>query len=201
MDEPLSNLDAQLRVQMRADVAALQSEFGITTVYVTHDQSEAMTLGDRVAVLKDGRLQQCDTPRALYEGPVNTFVAAFIGSPSMNLCPVPLEVNGEVSLGGARIELPRELVAASNGRRGVVVGLRPESLDLAEDGIPAEVQVVEELGADAYVFCAAELAEGTRRLVARVDTRRAPARGERVRLRPRAAEAHFFDPETGERLS
>ena len=90
MDEPLSNLDAQLRVQMRADIAALQSDFGVTTVYVTHDQSEAMTLGHRVAVLKDGRLQQCDTPRELYERPVNTFVAGFIGSPSMNLCTIPL---------------------------------------------------------------------------------------------------------------
>src|SRR6266498_2143733 len=98
MDEPLSNLDAKLRVQMRADIAALQADFGITTVYVTHDQAEAMTLGHRVAVLKDGRLQQCDTPRMLYERPTNTFVAGFIGSPAMNLCTMPLS-NGAVSLG------------------------------------------------------------------------------------------------------
>src|SRR5205823_2646242 len=96
MDEPLSNLDAKLRVQMRADIAALQSDFGITTVYVTHDQSEAMTLGHRVAVLKDGLLQQCDTPRALYDRPTNTFVGGFIGSPSMNLLTVPLGTNGSV---------------------------------------------------------------------------------------------------------
>ena len=106
MDEPLSNLDAKLRVQMRADIASLQADFGITTVYVTHDQSEAMTLGHRVAVLKDGLLQQCDAPRVLYEQPANTFVAGFIGSPSMNLLTVPLGSNGAVSLGGVPITLP-----------------------------------------------------------------------------------------------
>jgi multiple sugar transport system ATP-binding protein len=189
MDEPLSNLDAKLRVQMRADIAALQSLVGVTTVYVTHDQSEAMTLGHRVAVLKDGRLQQCDAPRVLYERPVNTFVAGFIGSPSMNLLTVPT-ANGSVSLGGESIPIPRGCGDA------VTVGLRPESLELAPDGVPGEVEVVEELGADAYVFCATELA----RLVARVDARRVPERGERVALRPRPDEAHLFDAETGARL-
>jgi multiple sugar transport system ATP-binding protein len=198
MDEPLSNLDAKLRVQMRGDIAALQSDFGITTVYVTHDQSEAMTLGHRVAVLCDGRLQQCASPRELYAHPANTFVAGFIGSPAMNLCPVPLGENGVARLGGAAIALPA--AARANGRRSVVVGLRPESLELAADGMPAEVQVVEELGADAFVFCVAELPEGTTKLVARVDARRAPERGERVALRPRADEAHVFDAATGERL-
>src|SRR4051794_6654615 len=100
MDEPLSNLDAKLRVQMRADIAKLQADFAVTTVYVTHDQSEAMTLGHRVAVLRDGTLQQCDAPRELYERPANTFVAGFIGSPSMNLVTVPLGSNGSLSLGG-----------------------------------------------------------------------------------------------------
>src|SRR5438552_11761770 len=99
MDEPLSNLDAKLRVQMRADIAALQTQLGVTTVYVTHDQSEAMTLGHRVALLKDGRLQQCDTPRVLYEKPANQFVAGFIGSPSMSFCTLPVS-NGSVTLGG-----------------------------------------------------------------------------------------------------
>src|SRR5204863_1845292 len=94
MDEPLSNLDAKLRVQMRADIAALQARLGVTTVYVTHDQAEAMTLGHRVAVLADGRLQQCDKPRALYDAPANTFVAGFVGSPAMNLCTVPCGGNG-----------------------------------------------------------------------------------------------------------
>src|SRR3954447_21854243 len=111
MDEPLSNLDAKLRVQMRAEIASLQNRLGVTTVYVTHDQSEAMTLGDRVAVLGDGRLHQCETPRALYERPANTFVAGFIGSPAMNLCRCKLGSNGAVSLGGVDVHLP-------NGARG-----------------------------------------------------------------------------------
>src|SRR3954462_8220968 len=105
MDEPLSNLDAKLRVQMRGDIAALQARLGVTTVYVTHDQSEAMTLGHRVAVLKDGRLQQCAAPRVLYERPVNTFVAGFIGSPSMNFVTAQV-TNGSVSVGGATVPVP-----------------------------------------------------------------------------------------------
>src|SRR5436190_4222077 len=129
MDEPLSNLDAKLRVQMRADIAALQARLGVTTVYVTHDQSEAMTLGHRVAVLRDGRLQQCAAPRALYEQPANTFVAGFIGSPSMNLISVPLGSNGSVSIGGATIELPDAVRSAASaaGWQELVVGVRPES--------------------------------------------------------------------------
>jgi multiple sugar transport system ATP-binding protein len=202
MDEPLSNLDAKLRVQMRADIAALQSDFGITTVYVTHDQAEAMTLGHRVAVLRDGRLQQCDKPRALYERPANSFVAGFIGSPSMNLVTVPLGQNGSVSLGGVTVPLPEAVRSAANagGWSSLVVGIRPESLELAEDGIQAEVQVVEEIGADAFVFCAATVGGDEAKLVARADARRAPDRGERVALRPRADEAHLFDPQSGARL-
>jgi multiple sugar transport system ATP-binding protein len=196
MDEPLSNLDAKLRVQMRADVAALQSRLGVTTVYVTHDQAEAMTLGQRVAVLKDGRLQQCDAPRTLYERPANTFVAGFIGSPAMNLCTVPVGSNGSVPLGGIDVTLPR----AAAGRDSVVLGLRPEALELAGDGLRAEVEVVEEFGADAYVFCVAEIAGTTTKLVARGHSRRVPERGERVSLRPLPDEAHVFDPETGQRL-
>ncbi len=198
MDEPLSNLDAQLRVQMRADIAALQSRLGTTTVYVTHDQSEAMTLGHRVAVLKDGLLQQCDAPRALYERPVNAFVASFIGSPSMNLCTIDCGSNGTVSLGGTPVELPAGTRLA--GRRSIVVGLRPEALELAPDGLAARVEVVEELGADAYVFCIAETGDGETKLVARVDARDRPMRGERVNLRPRPGAAHVFDCESGERL-
>ena len=195
MDEPLSNLDAKLRVQMRADIAALQADFGVTTVYVTHDQSEAMTLGHRVAVMRDGRLQQCGPPRELYDRPSNTFVAGFIGSPSMNLCTLPIS-NGAISLGGASITAAR-----ANGRQDLVVGLRPESLDVAPDGLPARVEVVEELGADSYLFCTAEIAGQQTRLVARVETRRAPARGEQVSLKPRPDEAHLFDPESGDRLA
>jgi multiple sugar transport system ATP-binding protein len=199
MDEPLSNLDAKLRVQMRADIAALQSRLGTTTVYVTHDQSEAMTLGHRVAVLKDGRLQQCDAPRTLYDRPANTFVAGFIGSPAMNICELPLGANGSVPFGGERVELPES--AAGSGWSRVVLGLRPESLELASEGVPARVEVVEELGADAYVFCVAQVGGDDVKLVARCDARVSPARDERVHLRPRPLEAHVFHPETGERIS
>jgi multiple sugar transport system ATP-binding protein len=175
MDEPLSNLDAKLRVQMRADIAALQHDFGVTTVYVTHDQAEAMTLGHRVAVLQDGRLQQVGPPRELYERPANLFVAGFIGSPAMNLLP----------------------------QNGKVAGFRPEHVDIAGegDGIAARVEVIEDIGADAYVFCTADVDGDQTRLVARTDVRSAPQQGERVRLRPRAEEAHLFDGETGERLT
>jgi multiple sugar transport system ATP-binding protein len=202
MDEPLSNLDAKLRVQMRADVAALQAEFGVTTVYVTHDQSEAMTLGHRVAVLRDGKLQQCGPPRELYDHPVNTFVAGFIGSPAMNLCEVELGPNGSLSLGGAQVVIDDGLtgVARSNGRNGLVVGLRPEALEVGQEGVPAQVEVVEELGADAFVFCVAQIGGESIRLVARTDARSVPARGAKVALRPRPNEAHLFDPETGARL-
>jgi multiple sugar transport system ATP-binding protein len=196
MDEPLSNLDAKLRVQMRADIAALQARLGVTTVYVTHDQAEAMTLGDRVAVLSDGRLQQCDKPRQLYACPANTFVASFIGSPSMNLVRVPPSANGSVSLGGVSIPVPS---AARNGE--LLVGLRPESFELAADGVPAEVEVVEEVGADSYVFCVTQIGSETVKLVARTETRRAPERGARVALRPRADEAQLFDSESGRRLA
>jgi multiple sugar transport system ATP-binding protein len=196
MDEPLSNLDAKLRVQMRADIAALQADFGITTVYVTHDQAEAMTLGHRVAVLKDARLQQCDVPRALYERPANTFVAGFIGSPSMNLLEARLGEKGTVSFGGVSVP-----AGGAVGGDSLVIGLRPESLEVAADGIPARVEVVEDVGADAFVFCATDLNGGSTRLVARTEARRAPKQGERVSLRPRADEAHLFDPVSGERLN
>jgi multiple sugar transport system ATP-binding protein len=194
MDEPLSNLDAKLRVQMRADIAALQARLGVTTVYVTHDQAEAMTLGHRVAVLRDARLQQCATPRELFDRPVNTFVAGFIGSPSMNLCTLPVS-DGKVAFGSVTVD-------AVNGRDEVVVGVRPEALELAGEGLDAIVDAVEELGIDAFVFCTADLPGGPARLVARVDARRAPPRGERVRMRPSPEhELHLFSAETGGRLS
>jgi multiple sugar transport system ATP-binding protein len=194
MDEPLSNLDAKLRVQMRADIAALQSRLGVTTVYVTHDQSEAMTLGNRVAVMHDATLQQCDAPRVLYERPVNTFVAGFIGSPAMNL--VTLNVaNGSVSLGGVSIPVP------ANGRPSVIAGVRPESLELAGEGISARVDVVEEIGADAFVFCTADIAGEDTKLVARAAAKAAPEREARVHLRPVAADAHVFDVASGLRLN
>jgi multiple sugar transport system ATP-binding protein len=198
MDEPLSNLDAKLRVQMRADIAALQSDFGITTVYVTHDQAEAMTLGHRVAVLHEGHLQQCGPPRELYERPVNVFVAGFIGSPAMNLCTVPLGSNGTVSFGGVQVPLPANV--AANGRSDLVIGVRPESLEVAPEGISAKVDVVEDVGADAFVFCSTVLGGETTKLVARTEVRKAPKQGEQVTLKPRPEEAHVFDPVSGERL-
>jgi multiple sugar transport system ATP-binding protein len=198
MDEPLSNLDAKLRVQMRADIATLQSDFGITTVYVTHDQAEAMTLGHRVAVLHEGKLQQVGPPRELYERPTNVFVAGFIGSPSMNLCTLPLGSNGNVSFGG--VDVPMPAGASANGSGELVLGVRPESLEVAADGIPARVDVVEDVGADAFVFCTAEIAGESTRLVARTEARVAPQQGDNVLLRPRPDEAHLFDPTSGERL-
>ena len=194
MDEPLSNLDAKLRVQMRADIAALQADFGVTTVYVTHDQSEAMTLGHRVAVMDEGQLQQVGPPRELYERPVNLFVAGFIGSPAMNLCSVEVN-NGAASFGGVDVPVP------NNGHGRLVVGVRPEALEVAGDGIAARVEVVEDIGADAYVFCSAEVNGEQTRLVARTEARNAPQQGERVSLRPRPEEAHLFDPGSGERLT
>src|SRR6478672_7221928 len=126
MDEPLSNLDAKLRVSTRTQIAALQTRLGVTTVYVTHDQVEAMTMGDRVAVLKDGLLQQCDTPRRMYEHPNNVFVAGFIGSPAMNLLELPL-VDGGVSFGGSVVPVPRGAIAGI-GESSVTLGVRPEDL-------------------------------------------------------------------------
>ena len=154
MDEPLSNLDAKLRVSTRTQIAALQTRLGVTTVYVTHDQVEAMTMGDRVAVMKDGVLQQCDTPLNLYDSPKNLFVAGFIGSPAMNL------IEGEVAEDGIHIGdyvVPR----AARGRwprpadeKRLVLGIRPENFTLGEgsDGIGIDVAVVEELGADAFLY-------------------------------------------------
>ena len=198
MDEPLSNLDAKLRVQMRADIAELQARLGVTTVYVTHDQAEAMTLGHRVAVLRDAKLQQCDTPRALFDRPVNTFVAGFVGSPAMNLCRVPLGEDGAASFGGLSLPLPG---LPANGRREAIVGIRPEAMELAGDGVEASVDAIEELGSDAFLFCGAELGGAPLRLVARVEARHAPERGTRVHLRPSAEFApHVFDADSGERI-
>jgi multiple sugar transport system ATP-binding protein len=138
MDEPLSNLDAKLRVATRTQIAALQRRLGITTVYVTHDQVEAMTMGDRVAVLKDGLLQQVDTPRNLYDKPQNVFVAGFIGSPAMNLLTAPVS-GGKAMLGNLGIAVP-----ASAGS-SVTVGVRPEGFAPASTGFEVAVEVVEEL--------------------------------------------------------
>jgi multiple sugar transport system ATP-binding protein len=203
MDEPLSNLDAKLRVQTRAEIASLQNRLGITTVYVTHDQVEAMTMGDRVAVLKDGLLQQVDTPRNLYDHPVNVFVAGFIGSPAMNLHTVPIDGKDAI-YGSIRVPLHDEVVAAANaaGAKMVTLGVRPESFEFSNaDGVPVVVDVVEELGSDAFVYGHINLNGEEQRLIVRHDARRPPAKGDTLKLTLRPDELHVFSPETGERFS
>jgi multiple sugar transport system ATP-binding protein len=155
MDEPLSNLDAKLRVQTRTEVVELQARLGVTTVYVTHDQVEAMTMGHRVAVLKDGVLQQCDTPQTLYHAPLNLFVAGFIGSPAMNLVPVGEE--RPLRLGGSTIELARPGEAALADSAGpITVGFRPEALQVGEGPLRAKIRTVEDLGSEVFVHLALE---------------------------------------------
>jgi multiple sugar transport system ATP-binding protein len=207
MDEPLSNLDAKLRVETRANIAALQRRLKTTTVYVTHDQVEAMTMGDRVAVLKDGLLQQVDSPRSLYDRPSNAFVAGFIGSPAMNLREVEI-VHGGARLGNHILPLSAATLAAvkTAGLSRVTLGVRPESFvvgaaTLDRTALTLEVKLVEELGADAYVY--GSLVGGTdsdKPFVVRSDGRVAPKLGEALALEVRTGEEHVFDPETGLRL-
>jgi multiple sugar transport system ATP-binding protein len=230
MDEPLSNLDAKLRVQMRTEVARLQSDLETTTVYVTHDQTEAMTLGDRVAVMRAGVLQQVGSPADLYDSPKNLFVAGFIGSPAMNFMP------GE--LGGGRIKLPIGEVDAPQGishEGKVVAGIRPENFEDAEivgdlkgeRGIvfEAEIDLVESLGSDLYAYFhvesegiqsdqladlvadrleetgAAGLREGQEQIVARLEPTSKVSRRETAQLWADTAKLHLFDPESGERIA
>jgi multiple sugar transport system ATP-binding protein len=200
MDEPLSNLDAKLRVETRANIAALQQRLGTTTVYVTHDQVEAMTMGHRVAVLKDGHLQQCDTPRALYEKPVNTFVAGFIGSPGMNLLTAQLTGDG-AQFGEVTVALPRETLAAARAENlsEVTLGIRPEAL--SPTGTKLTVELVEELGADAYVHGSVTTGGVPQRVVIRVDGRRPPRLGEVVDVTVADPEqVHVFSTGTELRL-
>jgi len=190
MDEPLSNLDAKLRVQTRNQIAALQRRLGTTTVYVTHDQVEAMTMGDRVAVLRDGLLQQFAPPRELYRNPDNVFVAGFIGSPAMNLFTLPI-VDSGVALGDWPITLPRDIASTASE---IVVGVRPEHFELGGLGVEMEVDVVEELGADAYLYGritgSGKVIDAP--IVARADGRNPPQKGSRVRLHPEPGHLHFF---------
>ncbi|WP_114905678.1 ABC transporter ATP-binding protein [Ornithinimicrobium murale] len=200
MDEPLSNLDAKLRVQTRTQIASLQRRLGVTTVYVTHDQVEAMTMGDRVAVLKDGILQQCDAPRRMYDHPDNVFVAGFIGSPAMNLMDVAV-TDGGVTFGEGTLPIERGVLAGAGER--AVVGVRPEDLTMTTDGtgLPVEVDVVEELGADAYVYGQVPGAvTDDRPFIARVDGRTPPQKGEVVHFLPKSDHIHVFHAESGLRL-
>jgi multiple sugar transport system ATP-binding protein len=223
MDEPLSNLDAKLRVTMRTSLQQLHRRIGTTTVYVTHDQVEAMTLGDRVAVMRDGRVQQVDVPAHLYDEPANLFVAAFIGSPAMNL--VEATVEGDTIRMGS-ISLPLD-PARRPPAGAVIAGIRPEAFEDAAfggDGLPtldADVEVLESIGSDAYVFFRAEGAkavvvedarsddredsgsllaeeEDTTMFSARVDPRTKAKVGERLTLTVDPSRLYFFSPETGE---
>jgi multiple sugar transport system ATP-binding protein len=208
MDEPLSNLDAKLRVQTRAEIAALQQRLGTTTVYVTHDQVEAMTLGHRVAVLQEGRLQQCDTPRRLYEHPCNVFVAGFVGSPAMNLDRLPFDGTA-ARVGEVAVPLPGAAASAARqaGLSEVVLGLRPDALSPVIEGdsngatrLSCEVLLVEDTGSDAWVHLDAPGRTAPLRLVARADARHLPSVGDRISVAVRVAEAHVFDPASGVRL-
>jgi multiple sugar transport system ATP-binding protein len=201
MDEPLSNLDAKLRVQTRTQIAALQRRLGTTTVYVTHDQVEAMTMGDRVAVLKGGKLQQFASPSELYDKPNNAFVAGFIGSPAMNLVTAPITSDG-VRIGESTLELERDEISllADAGLKEVTIGVRPEQLELSESGgVEVIVDLVEDLGSEAYLYTHAGAGI---QLVAR-SLPRSPARlADTVWLRRTPdGVVHLFHPDTSERIN
>lgn len=202
MDEPLSNLDARLRVSTRAQIASLQRELGVTTVYVTHDQTEAMTMGDRVAVLKDGVLQQCDEPMHIYHHPGNTFVAGFIGSPAMAIFEGAVIVPGgsSASIGGAPLPIPEEV--QPKVKDGAIVGVRPEDWTISTEsygqGLEVEVSHVEQLGAEAFAYV--RLVGGTAakvrgdQIAVKIDSDAPIEIGSRLYLVPR--KACFFDKET-----
>lgn len=224
MDEPLSNLDAKLRVQMRAEITRLQHKLEATTLYVTHDQVEAMTMGDRVAVMKDGVLQQIDNPSALYEEPKNLFVAGFIGAPAMNLREATLENldgNWTLQIGSTNIPLARGIVEnrhslAEYDRRNVVIGIRPEAMDDAKVSnnkdlpvLSAVTELTEALGSDLLVHFpidaktvdagdpdALKDLDENPLMIARVDPRSHTKPGEKIEISIDTERIHFFDPET-----
>jgi multiple sugar transport system ATP-binding protein len=195
-DEPLSNLDAKLRVQMRTEIKALHQRLATTTIYVTHDQIEAMTMADKIVVMHDGRVEQIGTPLELYDRPGNVFVAGFIGSPAMNFFKGTVRRNGAVEFNGADgLTLPLAAPPAADGRP-VVYGVRPEHFSLAEDGAAAEIQVVEPTGSETLLVAKF----GDQSVLAVFRERHAFKPGEMVRLKPDARLVHLFDETTGERL-
>jgi multiple sugar transport system ATP-binding protein len=201
MDEPLSNLDAKMRVQTRTDIAKLQADLGVTTVYVTHDQVEAMTMGDRVAVMKDGYLQQVDTPLGLYDKPVNLFVAGFIGSPAMNLLEAQA-ADGKAKIGEYLV--PVDPAAAAKMQGNITVGVRPEAWRMVGDseaGMPVRVTVVEDLGSDAYVYGTSGVEGTPNNIIIRVNGRDHVQKGETVYVTTDPRNVHVFDTESGARLS
>ena len=197
-DEPLSNLDAKLRVQMRTEIKELHQRLKTTTVYVTHDQIEAMTMADKIVVMHDGIVEQMGSPLELYDHPENQFVAGFIGSPAMNFLNGHLKVNGGQPYvetdNGSR--LPISSAPAASDGRPVIYGVRPEHLDLASDGIEVEVAVVEPTGSETQIVARI----GSQEMIAVFRDRHQVAPGDKIHLRPRAEVAHLFDKDTGRRL-
>ena len=202
LDEPLSNLDAKLRMSMRTEIARLHRQLGTTMVYVTHDQIEAMTLGQRIVVLKDGEIQQIDTPMGLYERPANRFVATFLGSPAMNVLRGRLVRDGGLGLEldeGTRVPLGATDVPARWIGTQIDVGIRPENLQPAPEdaaSFVAEVEVVEPVGNEVFV----NLRHGPQLLVARFPPRPLPVAGSRVTIAAQSRHLHFFEAESGRRL-
>jgi multiple sugar transport system ATP-binding protein len=200
-DEPLSNLDAKLRVQMRTEIKALHQRLKTTTIYVTHDQIEAMTMADKIVVMHDGRVEQIGAPLDLYDRPGNLFVAGFIGSPAMNFFPGTVRVNGSIGFegpGGVRlpVKVPTGRLSAWSGLPAVY-GVRPEHFMLADDGVEAEVQVVEPTGSETQLVARV----GGQDILAVFRERHAFSPGDRVRMKPDVALVHMFDKATGRRLS
>jgi multiple sugar transport system ATP-binding protein len=201
MDEPLSNLDAKMRVQTRTDIAKLQADLGVTTVYVTHDQVEAMTMGDRVAVMNKGEIQQVDTPLNLYSRPVNLFVAGFIGSPQMNLIEAKA-ADGDAKIGDYLV--PVDPAAAKKMSGNITVGVRPEAWRLvgpSEGGLPISVTVVEELGSDSFVYGSCDVEGTPSTVIVRVGAKDKVSKGDVIHVTTDPSDVHVFDTESGLRLS
>src|SRR5450432_3779639 len=197
-DEPLSNLDAKLRVQMRTEIKALHQRLKTTTVYVTHDQIEAMTMADKIVVMHDGIVEQMGTPLELYDKPDNQFVAGFIGSPAMNFLKGKVKSNGSAGFEGPNgVKLPLASAPANSDGRPAVYGVRPEHFTIADDGAEAEIVVVEPTGSETQVF--AKL--GGQQVVAVFRERHQFNPGDKVRLKPDPALVHLFDETTGKRLN
>ena len=194
-DEPLSNLDAKLRVQMRTEIKELHQRLKTTSIYVTHDQIEAMTMADKIVVMKDGVVEQTGDPLTLYDRPTNTFVAGFIGSPAMNMLPGVVGGTGSVAFGES-VELPLPRGARAEAGREVLYGVRPEHCALAATGLPVEVVVVEPTGADTQLYCRFNGRDVTATIKDRTDCRP----GDRINLAPDLARAHVFDKASGQRL-
>ena len=197
-DEPLSNLDAKLRVQMRTEIKELHQRLKTTTVYVTHDQIEAMTMADKIVVMHDGRVEQIGVPLELYDKPDNLFVAGFIGSPAMNMIKGHIRANGAVAFeGAAGVKLLLGAVPAGSDGRAAIYGVRPEHFSLSDDGAEAVVKVVEPTGSELQVV--ATLAE--QEIIAVFRERHKFKPGDKIRLRPDPQLVHLFDETTGKRLS